>query len=241
MEVRLLKEERFESPQMVAGWPGMAMLAKMCVDHLISGLKAKPFAEIQSRGNSVMVKDGLAEVSSVRNMFYRHKQVIVFSGEEQPRLVDEVYRTADTVLEFAKRRRVRRLYTIAAFPSTFDGAPKVFGIANSARLVHELERLKIPVMSEGFVAGLNGVLIGVAKEKGIDAVCLLGQIQRMDISQPRTVKAVLDTLAEIIGMEVDTKGLEREAEMMEESIRREVEQFHSTRERMRKETERYIS
>jgi len=239
LEVRLLKEERFENPQMVAGWPGMALLARMCVDYLILGLKAEPFAEICSRGNSVVVKDGLAEISSVRNTFYHHEQVIIFSGEEQPGLVDEVYRIADIVLEFAKRHKVERLYTVAAFPATFDSIPKVFGVANSAKLVDELQRLNIPVLSEGFVTGLNGVLVGVAKEKGIDAVCLLGQILRVNIPQPRTVKAVLDTLAKMIGIKLDTSGLEKEAEMMEESIRKEVERVHM--ERIRKETERYIS
>jgi len=35
---------------MVAGWPGMALLARMCVDYLILGLKAEPFAEICPNG-----------------------------------------------------------------------------------------------------------------------------------------------------------------------------------------------
>lgn len=239
VELKLYKEHKFEKTQMIAAWPGMALLAKMSVDYLVRQLDAKPFAEIYSRGNSVIVKDGIAEISSAKNLFYRHRELIMFSGEEQPAVADEVYRAAELVMDFAERSKVRKLYTIAAFPTGFSTSPKVFAVVNNPRLLGELEKLKIPVLRDGLVTGLNGVLIGVAKERGIDGICLLGQVHSMSLPQPRTMKVVLDALAKMLGIDVDTSRLEKEAELMEESIRKEAERFQQ--ERIKRETERYIS
>ena len=239
MELRVFKPRTFESSQMVAAWPGMALLARMSVDHLVRELDAKPFAEIYSRGNSVIVKDGVAEVSSSKNLFYCSSKLIIFSGEEQPTITDDVHRMADLVMSFAQKCNVRRVYTIAAFPATFHTLPNVFAIANNPRLLSELQRLSIPLLREGFVTGLNGVLIGVAKERDIDGICLLGQVHSVSVPQPRTVKAVLDVLARIMEVHIETSTLEREAELMEKTIRREVERHRS--QRAKRQTQRYIS
>jgi len=224
---------------MVAAWPGMALLARMSADYLVRELDAKPFAEIYSRGNSVIVKDGVAEVSSSKNLFYCSSKLIIFSGEEQPTITDDVHRMADLVMSFAQKCNVRRVYTIAAFPATFHTLPNVFAIANNPRLLSELQRLSIPLLREGFVTGLNGVLIGVAKERDIDGICLLGQVHSVSVPQPRTVKAVLDVLARILEVHIETSTLEREAELMEKTIRREVERHRS--QRAKRQTQRYIS
>jgi len=239
LELRVFRPQTFKSSQMVAAWPGMAFLARMSVDHLVRELDAKPFAEIHSRGNSVVVKDGVAEVSSAKSLFYSSSKLIIFSGEEQPTITEDVYRMADMVMSFAQKCNVRRVYTIAAFPATFDAPPSVFAIANNPRLLSELERLSIPLLREGFVTGLNGVLIGVAEERDIDGICLLGQVHSASVPQPRTVKAVLDLLARILEVHIDTSALEREAELMEKTIRREVERHRP--QRAKGQTQRYIS
>jgi len=239
LELRVFRPQTFDSSQMVAAWPGMALLARMSVDHLVRELDAKPFAEIYSKGNSVTVKDGVAEASSTKNLFYCSSKLIIFSGEEQPTITEDVYRMADLVMSFAQKCNVRRVYTVAAFPATFDAPPNVFAIANNPRLLSELERLSVPLLREGFVTGLNGVLIGVAKERNIDGICLLGQVHSVSVPQPRTVKAVLDVLARILEVHIDTSTLEREADLMEKTIRREVERHRS--QRAKKKTQRYIS
>ena len=239
MELRVFKPQTFESSQMVAAWPGMALLARMSADYLVRELDAKPFAEIYSKGNSVTVKDGVAEVSSAKNLFYCSSKLIIFSGEEQPTITEDVYKMTDLVMSFAQKCNARRVYTIAAFPATFDALPSVFAIANNPRLLSELERLSVPLLREGFVTGLNGVLVGVAKERDIDGICLLGQVHSVSVPQPRTVKAVLDVLARILEVHIDTSTLEREAELMEKTVRREVERHRS--QRAKKQTQRYIS
>ena len=60
--------------------------------------------------------------------------------------------------------------------------------------------------NQGSITGLNGLLIGAAKRRGIDGICLMGEIpdylSRMPFPYPKASKAVLETLAKIIGINI---------------------------------------
>ena len=239
MELIVHKERKFKRPQMVAAWPGMALLAKMSVDYLIHHLHAKPFAEIRSRGNSITIKNGVADTLVARDQFYHDRNTVMFSGQRQPGNDEDIYKLAELVIDLAENLKVQRLFTIAAFPAAFSDPPKVYGTANRRTILQELRRFNIPILRDGFVTGLNGVLIGVAKERDIDAVCLLGQVHSINIPQPRTVKAVLDVLATMLEINIDTRSLVKQAEQMEQSIQKELERLQSSK--GKKETQFYIS
>jgi hypothetical protein len=225
MKVYFYEKPRLRNPSMVAAWPGMGMLAKMSADYLVQQLDAKPFAEIRIPRNDIYFKDGVGELGLDIHRFHywRGEQgdLIVYSGENQPRSIETIYQLANRVLDVAEEFNVKRIYTFAAVPHPHEVKPRVFGVVNTPELKDFLKEKGVTLAGgEGRITGLNGLLISIAQQRGMEGVCLLCDIRYLDIPQPRSVQTVLGTLTKLLGIEVDLSDLERQAEEIEEKIKR---------------------
>lgn len=244
MEVHFNEKPKLRNPTLIAAWPGMGMLARMSTDYLVQQLDAKHFAEIRSQSNDFYFEDGMGGIGQYRHRFYYSKgkqgDVVVCSGEIQPQTVGELTELANKVLDVAEELGVKRVYTVAAVPNPNDVAPRVFGVVNKPELGEFLREKGVELVTgDGRITGLNGFLIGVAQQRGIDGVCLLCEIRYLDIPQPRSAQTVLSTLTSILGIEVDFSELEHQAEEMEQKLEQLREQ-RMPQENKRRE-HRYIS
>jgi proteasome assembly chaperone (PAC2) family protein len=246
MEINYLMRPQLSEPSMVAAWPGMGYLAKISADYLRRRLKARPFAEILYYQNAVIYKDGLAELPPIRHRFYAaaSHDLIICVGDAQPSFPEEAYRLASEVIKVAERFNVKRIYTIAAYPTDYKMEPRVYGIYTDESLSASLLGYGVGMPEgEGAVNGLNGILIGVAKNKGIDGICLMGEIRFANVPQHLSSKAVLEKLTAILGIEIDMSQLEERAKRIDASIRRRLSRQWETEdetERQQKEL-KYIS
>lgn len=246
MEIRYLREPRLSEPSMVAAWPGMGYLAKISADYLRRRLKAKLFAEIRYYQNAIVYKDSLARLAPIRHRFYAAPKhdLIICVGEAQPSVPEEAYRLSRGVLRVAERFKVKRIYTMAAYPSDYLEEPQVYGVYTNERLKEVLSEHEIRLLEgEGAINGLNGILIGVAKNRGMEGLCLMGEIRYANVPQHLPSKAVLEKLTAILGIEIDTSHLERRAKRVDASIRRRLSQYREDEETYKKDEKefRYIS
>ncbi|MGC8849170.1 MAG: PAC2 family protein [Candidatus Bathyarchaeia archaeon] len=226
MSLRLEREPSGSNFKLVAAWPGMGMLATISADYHRKQLDAVYIGELETLHNSVTFKDGILALTTFKHKIYQADRILICIGESQPLSTPEVYDLAEQLIDFAKRYRVARVYTIAASLSPFTGEPKVFGVATSEKVVGELETYKVPpVMGEGKITGLNGVLLGVAAKNGLEGVCLLGQIRYVDIPQARTALNVLKYLVKMLDVTIDLRELEEEAAKIEASIQEAMRSF----------------
>jgi len=246
MEIQCSSEPAFRDPILIAAWPGMGYLAKISADYLRRQLNAKKFAEIKFYQNAIIYKDSLAELPSIRHRFFAapEKDLIICVGDAQPSIPEEALKLAEKIVDYAKRLNVKRIYTMAAYPSDYPDEPRVYGVFTDESLKDELGRHDVNfIEGEGAVNGLNGVLIGVAKSKGIPGVCLMGEIRYANVPQHLSSKAVLERLTSILGVEIDTAQLEKRAEKIDASIRRSLDEYQDYGEDIKKEEKkiRYIS
>jgi uncharacterized protein (TIGR00162 family) len=244
MKIYFKKKPSLRNPTLIAAWPGMGMLAKMSADYLIQQLDAKQFAEICSPSNDIYFKDGIGELSQYKHRFYycngKQSDLIVCSGEIQPQSLSELQELANQVLDVAEEFGAKRVYTFAAVPNPRDVKPRVFGVVNKPELREFLRKNGVQLVSgDGRITGLNGLLIGIAHKRKIEGICLLCEIRYLDIPQPRSTQTVLNTLTNILGIEIDLSELERQAEEMEQKIEKIRE--HRTPQEDRTKEPRYIS
>ena len=246
MEIRYTSEPRFAEPVMIAAWPGMGYLAKISADFLRRRLKAELFAEIRFYQNAIVYKDSLAELPTLMHRFYAvpDRDLLICVGDAQPSTPEEALRLAERVMDVAELFKVRRVYTMAAYPSDYPGEPRVYGVYTDEGLRKELEGHGVDFIDgEGAVNGLNGILIGVAKNRGIEGVCLMGEIKYANVPQHLSSKAVLEKLTAILGLEVDTTQLEKRAKKIDASIRRSLGDLEDYEEPIKEKERafRYIS
>lgn len=228
MDINFLSEPDFHNPIMVAAWPGMGYLAKISADYLRKNLDATLFAEVEYYNNVLVYENGLCELAPVKQKFYSipDEDMVVCIGDAQPSTSEESLRLGEFILQVAEKYHVRRIYTMAAFPNEFFEEPNVYGIYTDESLRPILEERGVKILEDdGVVKGLNGVIIGLAKKIGIQGVCLMGDIRYANIPQHLSSKAVLETLVDILGIQIDTNPLEEKAEKVDASIKKELESY----------------
>jgi proteasome assembly chaperone (PAC2) family protein len=246
MEIQYTSEPEVSEPILIAAWPGMGYLAKISADFLRRRLKAELFAEISYYQNTIIYRDSLAELPVLKHRFYSvpGKDILICVGDAQPSTPEEAMKLAETVVEFATKYNVKRIYTMAAYPSDYSDEPRVYGVYTDEGLKEELERNGVSFLEgEGAVNGLNGILIGVAKQRGIDGVCLMSDIRYANVPQHLSSKAVLEKLTAILGLEIDTTQLVKRAKKIDASIQRNLLDLEEMGDTLKKEEKvlRYIS
>jgi proteasome assembly chaperone (PAC2) family protein len=232
-QIKVSARPKLNEPNLLAAWPGVGNVAIIIATYLTTKLNFKDLAEIQPEEffdpTGVLVEDSIIEAPQFpRSKFYYRKNdkkggsdLILFMGDDQP--ASKGYELSHCILDVALRFHVKRVYTCAAALTRIHHTeqPKVWGVGTNQRLVQELKRLNLKQKGNLQIAGLNGLLLGVAKERDIDGMCLLGEVPMYAsrMPNPMAALAVLRTLAKMLEIEVDFIDLARLAEETREKMK----------------------
>ncbi|MDD5038975.1 MAG: PAC2 family protein [Dehalococcoidales bacterium] len=214
--IKLYARPRLRSANMVAAWPGIGDVATIVTTYLKSKLDFKELGEIKAPHFfdpiGVVVRANLVEAPQFpESKFYYWKNtgggndLILFLGDDQP--VAKSYELANCVLDLGTRFHVKTVYICAAAVTRIHHTeqPKVWGVATSPQLTPLLKEYDLIQRGNLQIAGLNGLLLGVAKEKEIDGICLLGEVPAYAsrVHNPMAALAVLRVLTKMLGIEID--------------------------------------
>ena len=255
MGIRLYKEPKLENPVLIAGWPGIGNIGIIAVDTLRGMVRAEEFGEIEPWDffypRKVLIRDGeLIDLEFPSSKFYfrrtEKRDLVFFIGEEQPTEAGrayaegtKAYRMANLVLDVALKFGCQRVYTsgAAVAPIHHTMRPKVWAVPNTRDLIDEVGSYENTVLmsdierggGQGNITGLNGLLLGVAKKRGLEAICIMGEIpiylQGFPFPYPKASKSVLEVLTIALGITIEMGGITALAERSEREIERLYEQF----------------
>ncbi len=227
--VRFYREPELKSPYLIAAWPGMGGVAVTSARYLTDSLGAEEMGEIDPHGffdpSGVLVEECLVEEPGYpENKFYFWERgggdLLIFIGDVQPEKGG--YELANLILDVGQRLGVKRVFTFAAAPSHIHHVqrPRVLGVATSPDLVSELRGYDIGLLKDGNISGMNGLLIGVARERNMEGICLLGEIPvyTAPIVNPRSSKAVLEVLSQMLALDIDLSEMDSWARKTDEEI-----------------------
>jgi len=218
--VKLSAQPKLNSPNMLAAWPGIGNVAMIVATYLLKKLDFKELGEIEASRFfdpiGVLVKNNVVEAPQFpRSKFYYWKNkaggsdIILFIGGDQP--AAKGYELAHCVLDVGLRFQVKRVYTCAAAMTRIHHteSPGVLGVATSQTAAEDLKRYDLIQASNLQIAGLNGLLLGVAKEREIEGICLLGEVPvyATRIQNPMAALAVLKVLTKMLDVEIDMAEL----------------------------------
>ena len=241
-------------PVLVAGLPGLGLVGKIAIRFLIRQLKAQRFAHLYSEHFPYFVlvnKKG--SVRLLRGVFYYWKDpagvndYIFFTGDSQSQTIEGQYEIADCMLDFAKRHGVRVIVTIGGYRVETKDKPKVYVAATGQAVLDKALGAGAVVSASGSpIVGTAGLILGLARFKRIDALCLLGET-RGYLPDPLAARSVLEVLRATFGFDVDLAGLDEDiarAEKMVARLQRIEEQRVLQAEETRKQDDKkttYIS
>lgn len=207
-------------PIMFAAWPGMGNVELMAMDFFRRTVDARLFAELDMKPfyvpDEVVVENGMARFPEIPRSFFheQHEPNLVFFESTVQTEGKDALTIAETVLEVAKKLKAPRIYTAAALPQamSYKTESEVFAAANRDTFLNELESFGIHPLTDGYISGLSGLLLGIAASRNIEAACILASIPyyATDIAYPRGSLAIVKNLSRITDLHIDTSELEEQ-------------------------------
>jgi uncharacterized protein len=222
------KKPELEKPQMIACWPGLGNIGAIAAEQLLKQPGIEEAGEIEPWDffypRKAVIRSGVLtqmEFPSSKLYFKRNRNtdLIIFYGEEQPSYDRSTYATgekalqmANLVLDASEKFGCTRVYSACAAISQTHHTWKSKVWAATTREDMQKEILNQPsttLMSEtegrrqySSIPGLNGLILGLAKKRGMEAVCLMGEIPdylvQVQLPYPRASKTVLEVLAGLL-------------------------------------------
>ena len=255
MGIKLYKEPKLEKPDLIVGWPGIGNVGIIAVDTLRDQLRAEKFGEIEPWDffypRKVSIQSGLLkDLEFPTNKFYyqkgRGKDLIIFIGEQQPTEGEgsyskgaKAYQIANLVLDVGFQFGCQRVYTSGACVSLVHHQmkPRTCAVVSSERLAGEVKKYQNTILmsemgnrkSEGIITGLNGLLLAVAKRRGLESICLMGEIPdwlaQVPQPYPKASKSVVEVFAQILGIKVNFSALNYMTAQIEGVIEKIYDKF----------------
>lgn len=230
MKLDELKDVKASEFTLFASLPDMGRVGGLVSSFLSQHLKMEQVAEITSSDKPwVSYADGVVKTASdVYKISYdrRHK-LMVFTGESQPQDPGELYRLCNMLLDYVKSiGKVTRLYGAGGYlREQVTGAPRVCGVVNRSELKKALTKAGIDLIGNEIssITWFNGVILGLATERAIDAIGLFGEIAETTVPQPLAAKSIISAFAKMEGIPIDTKPLDRQYESILEEIQKKKE------------------
>ena len=227
MAVGLLGPAGARAPVLIAGWPGMGQVGLGACDYLRRKLGANLFAQIDvssyHQPDSLTVENGLGRMPDApkQNLYYSSEPpLFIFEGDTQ--LSGEAgFKLAGELLDLVHRHGTETVFTGAAYamPVSFRQRPEIFGAATNTSLRAEFAALGVKPLKEGNISGLNGLLLGLAAQRGMPAACLLATMPHYAIEapNPKASRALIQVFQRILNTSVDMVEIDdavREADQM---------------------------
>jgi proteasome assembly chaperone (PAC2) family protein len=221
--VKVTARPKLKTPNLLAAWPGIGNVAMIIANYLKAKLPFKELGYLEASyffdPIGVLVRDNVVEEPNFPQSDFYYlknpggKDLILFIGDDQP--ATKGYELAHCILDVGDRFGAERFYTCAAAMTRIHHTepPKVWGVATSHLLTKELKDYKLESSTNLQIAGLNGLLLGVAKEREKDGVCLLGEVPvyANRVPNPMAALAVIKVLTAMLGIKVDLADLAKMA------------------------------
>jgi len=225
--IKELKRIELTNPILLEGFPGLGMVGNIATQYLARQLKAQKLATLYSPYfpyHVLVNKKGGARL--LRGEFYFWKNeigendLIFLTGDSQAQTIEGQFEVANSILDYAEKKKVKTVITIGGYRNEVEDSPKVVAVSTNPALFEMALKAKAISSEAGTpIVGTAGLLIGLAKFRNMDALCLLGET-RGYLPDPKTAKSIIETLQGIIDIEVDLAGLDKEIERSKEILDR---------------------
>jgi uncharacterized protein (TIGR00162 family) len=234
------------NPVLIEGLPGLGMVGRIATRYLVRQLKAEKFALLHSPHFPyyvVVSKKGRARLLNGEFHFWKNPKgndLILFSGDSQAQTIEGQYEIAEAILDFAKKHRVETIVTLGGYRKEAEGTPQVIATATDERTLGRALKADASLGPPGNpIVGTAGLLVGMARLKGMSALCLLGET-RGYLPDPRAAKSLLTVLQKMLCLPLSVEDLNREVEKSDKILEK-MKQIEARREtyarRMRKDEE----
>ena len=226
IEIDEVATPALEDPVLIEGLPGVGHVGKLAAEHLLEEFDGELVRRVYATEFPPQVNvddEGVAELTCAE--FHAVEtdgaDLLVLTGDHQAGSNEGHYRLTSTFLDVAEEFGAQRAFALGGVPTgELVEEYTVLGAVSDGDLTADLEDAGVEFRADepvGGIVGVSGLVLGLGGRRGFDAACLMGETSGY-LVDPKSARAVLETLETVLGMSVDYESLEDRAEEMEEVV-----------------------
>lgn len=224
MEFFQTEEPDIEKPIVIAAMQDMGNVGSIVVNFINNSLRTKKFRIAKATFPTYVLDQGGYIDLPNESWEYKYTDgLIVFGGDTgQPQSNQELHSLCQDVIDISKKYSAKFIYTLGGFHTNrvLDKNPKTFVTTTSIELTKQMERLEIKTTQQtSIITGFNGLILGFAKQNGIQGIGMYGELNEPQIPQYRAAISIIKTLEKLTYRKLgNTSQLESMAEEIEKSF-----------------------
>lgn len=202
-----------------ASLPDMGQVGGLVVKHLITELKAEKFADINIFEKPwVKVEEGVVfpTIDTFELYFSEEHRIIILSGIEQPQDPSNLLILCSSFVSLINRIGVpKQIYTSGGYHKPqLVGAPRVFAVSTNKNSIIQLRQHGVEIFDKDveIITWFNGLIMAVAKEMGLSAIGLFGEISETNKPQPLAAKSIVKVFSKIEDLAINTDKFDADYE-----------------------------
>lgn len=205
--VRIIFQPNLKETIIVAGFPGAGGVGVTATKLLVDFLGARLFAELYSQclpDYTPVYPDGLCSLLKYNFFVSTERNLVVLIGEEQPPPEDipAYYEICGDILDFIESLNCVNMFVVDGIPVTYPQRA-IYVAGSSRRLISDLAAMGARIYTGERIIGLSGLLLGLAKLRGISGACILSPVINL-VSDRDAALSAYSFLRRILGL-----GLEK--------------------------------
>ncbi len=226
IEIDEVATPTLSEPVLIEGLPGVGHVGKLAAEHLLEEFQSELVRRVYTTVFPPQVnidEDGVAELTCAEfhAVSAGDADLLVLTGDHQAGTNEGHYRLTTAFLDIAEEFGTTRAFALGGVPTgELIDEYTVLGAVADGSLKPELEEADVefrPDEPAGGIVGVSGLILGLGGRRGFEAACLMGETSGY-LVDPKSARAVLETLESLLDFEVDYASLEDRAEEMEEVI-----------------------
>ena len=223
-KIEVYEKPELNDPVLIEGLPGIGFVANISALHLIKELKAKLFAEIVSasfQDFAVTTGDGGAS-SPINELYYCKREdggrdLIIWYGNTQALTTSGQYELVGKVLDLVQELGCRFVISIGGFKKDdVQNVPGIYTAATDLKTMTKALELGTKVMV-GHIFGIAGILIGLAKLRGLKGFSILVDTLGM-YPDANATRYALTTLGKYLNLDVDLSKVDATADETKKAL-----------------------
>ena len=224
MEFFQTEEPDIEKPIVIAAMQDMGNVGSIVVNFINDSLHTRKFRTAKSQFPTYVIdKGGYIDVpEEIWEYKFTDGLIIFGGGMGQPNNNQELNSLCQDVIDVSKKYSAKFIYTLGGFhtPTILSKNPKTFVTSTSEDLTKQMIEMGIDTTPQkSLITGFNGLILGFAKQNGIQGIGMYGELNEPKIPQYRAAISIIKTLEKLTYRKLgDTNSLELMAQEVEKSF-----------------------
>lgn len=134
---------------------------------------------------------------------FSSNDLLLLTGDSQPVVPGSEYILSEQLLDLITKFKISNIFSLASYVTgTFVNEPKIYGTATNSDIIKSFRSFNISTLDNGNITGMNGLILGLGKLRGIEGTCLLGETSGYVIDA-KASKNLLEILNKILGIKIN--------------------------------------